>query len=88
LETIEYIKRFEKEKILDIGCGAGHFLALLKNELVHSIEYTGIDISRDFILLAKKRFKNNNFILKYVESISTEYFINLTLYVYQSYFSI
>lgn len=73
LETIEYIKRFEKEKILDIGCGAGHFLALLKNEVVHSIEYTGIDISRDFILLAKKRFKNNNFILKYVESISTEY---------------
>jgi len=42
-------------KILDLGCGNGRFFVLLKTK---SIDYTGIDNSKELISLAKKKHKN------------------------------
>lgn len=39
------------EKVLDIGCGPGDILALLSD-----VDYTGFDISPEYIEAAKKRF--------------------------------
>jgi SAM-dependent methyltransferase len=47
----EYIKPQPGEKILDIGCGPGDIL-----EFLPQVDYTGFDISPEYIEAAKKRF--------------------------------
>src|SRR6478752_1907792 len=47
----EYVKPVSPERILDIGCGPADILAYLPNA-----DYTGIDISPEYIEAAKKRF--------------------------------
>jgi len=53
LFLIKYIK--SGDKILDLGCGNGRFIELIKDL---PIEYTGLDISQELIFLSKKRFEN------------------------------
>jgi ubiquinone/menaquinone biosynthesis C-methylase UbiE len=43
-------------KVLDVGCGAGHYLITLRKELDKNIDYTGIDITEYYIKLAKKAY--------------------------------
>jgi ubiquinone/menaquinone biosynthesis C-methylase UbiE len=43
-------------KILDVGCGAGHYLRSLKQRLDLNIDYTGVDATKYYIQLAKKAF--------------------------------
>ena len=45
-------------KLLDVGCGAGHYLRSLQQRLDANIDYTGIDATRNYIDLAKKAFGN------------------------------
>lgn len=47
----EYIQPQPGEKILDIGCGPGDIL-----EFLPGVQYTGFDISPEYIAAAKKRF--------------------------------
>ena len=43
-------------KILDVGCGAGHYLRSLRLRLDENVNYTGIDATKYSIDLAKKAF--------------------------------
>jgi SAM-dependent methyltransferase len=47
----EHVKPLPGEKVLDIGCGPADILNYLPN-----VNYTGVDISPDYIEAAKKRF--------------------------------
>lgn len=49
-------------KVLDVGCGAGHYLRSLRARLDQAINYTGVDSTRLSIDLAKKAFGENFFI--------------------------
>ncbi len=46
--------------VLDVGCGNGRLVELLKNK---DIEYTGIDLNQYFVQIAQEKFgaKNRNF---------------------------
>jgi len=48
------------DKILDVGCGVGHYYISLKNTIKKNFEYYGVDIKQDYIKEAKKIFKNEN----------------------------
>ena len=52
------IKGFYKQgmKILDVGCGAGHYLVSLRNIVDPLIDYTGIDPTQYYLDLARKAF--------------------------------
>ncbi len=55
-EFDHYIKHIKhNDKVADIGCGNGRFYDYLKNK--RKVEYTGIDITKELITLAKKRYK-------------------------------
>lgn len=43
-------------KLVDVGCGAGHYLRSLRERLDQDIDYTGIDATKHYIDLAKKAF--------------------------------
>ncbi|MDK2978415.1 MAG: hypothetical protein PWP52_1129 [Bacteroidales bacterium] len=47
------------EKILDVGCGAGHYLKSLRNQLKAEFIYTGVDATKNYIELAKKAFADD-----------------------------
>ena|SRR5579859_4689413 len=47
----QYVKPMPGEKVLDIGCGPADVLQYLPE-----VEYTGLDISPEYIQAAKKRF--------------------------------
>jgi len=49
----EYVKPVAGEKVLDIGCGPADILNLMPD-----VQYTGFDVSREYIASAKKRFGN------------------------------
>ena len=46
------------ETVLDVGCGQGVYA----RSLAHNVDYTGIDISKELIIEAKKLTKNNKHI--------------------------
>jgi cyclopropane fatty-acyl-phospholipid synthase-like methyltransferase len=47
----EYVRPRAGDKVLDLGCGPGDMLRYLP-----SVDYLGLDISREYIEAAKKRF--------------------------------
>ena len=47
--------------ILDVGCGPGAFISTIQNYLSNNVKsYTGIDLEKDFIESASKRFSSNS----------------------------
>jgi ubiquinone/menaquinone biosynthesis C-methylase UbiE len=44
------------ETILDVGCGAGHYLVSLRREMGPSLNYTGADATPKYIELAREAF--------------------------------
>ena len=52
------IKEFYKPgmKILDVGCGAAHYLVSLRKIVDPNIDYTGVDPTEYYLNLAKKAF--------------------------------
>jgi len=50
----------DNNKILDIGCGNGRLLTVLKDK---NIDYLGVDISENLINLAKKKFFEYKFLV-------------------------
>ena len=51
-------KIYQKEMtLLDVGCGAGHYLKAIRDKVDKNIDYTGVDFSPSYIKLAQKAFK-------------------------------
>lgn len=49
-----------KISLLDFGCGASHLYEyMIRNDLHHNIEYSGLDVSDKFIELSKSKFPSN-----------------------------
>lgn len=46
------------ESILDVGCGAGHYLVSLKKTISSNFKYVGVDVTKSYIDLAKNAFLN------------------------------
>jgi len=46
----------EGDSILDIGCGAGHYLVSLRKRIHSNFDYMGIDATASYVELAKKAF--------------------------------
>lgn len=57
---LEFLKKYAKPgmKILDVGCGNGRLLKLLKQK---EIKYFGIDNSRELIKKAREKYGKNKF---------------------------
>jgi ubiquinone/menaquinone biosynthesis C-methylase UbiE len=50
----------DSDRILDVGCGSGHYLKSLISTINCNFLYTGIDATFRYIELAKKAFSNQN----------------------------
>lgn len=50
----------EGDRILDVGCGNGRLLELLRDK---KIRYTGVDLSERLVEIAKKRYPQDNFLV-------------------------
>ena len=48
-------------KLLDFGCGASHLYEYIKKEKYRGIEYLGLDLSRAFVDLSKKKYPRNRY---------------------------
>ena len=67
-DQIKRFKEFSKifaidnnAKILDLGCGTSHFYEFLNKNKIYKLNYTGIDISKNFIEISKKKFPKNRY---------------------------
>lgn len=49
--------------ILDFGCGTSHLLEFIKKNNYKNIDYSGLEISKKFIDIAKKKYPNNAYFL-------------------------
>lgn len=48
--------------ILDFGCGTGGLLDYIRSKKIAHIQYTGLDLSREFIAVCRNKFPDDNFI--------------------------
>ena len=46
----------ERVSLLDFGCGASHLYEYILRTRLHTVEYSGLDLSKRFIELSKKKF--------------------------------
>jgi ubiquinone/menaquinone biosynthesis C-methylase UbiE len=60
----------QKMKVLDVGCGVGHYLRSLRTRLDENIDYTGTDITQSYIERAKKAFPNTPFYVEDIHNLS------------------
>lgn len=51
----------ENVSLLDFGCGAGHYFEYLQKQERPWLNYSGLDISKDFIELCQKKFPQQTF---------------------------
>jgi len=67
----EVIKPIYKKgmKILDVGCGAGHYLRSLREHLDKNVNYTGIDATEYYIDKASKAFPGVRFFIDDINDI-------------------
>jgi len=49
-----------RDSILDVGCGAGHYLQSLRREIAEPFRYTGLDATRRHIELAREAWKGQS----------------------------
>jgi len=47
----------DEDKILDIGCGAGHYLSSLDKKITKKFSYHGVDATENYLRLAKKAYE-------------------------------
>lgn len=51
----------KKNSMLDVGCGKGDMLNFIRNKKIRTIKYSGLDLNKNFINIAKKKYKRNKF---------------------------
>ena len=49
----------EGDRVLDVGCGAGHYLRSLRNAFAFPFTYTGIDATQSYVALAAQAFAHD-----------------------------
>ncbi|MBI4049934.1 MAG: class I SAM-dependent methyltransferase [Candidatus Doudnabacteria bacterium] len=61
----EILKPFYKSgmTVLDVGCGAGHYLRSLRMRLDPKVNYTGVDATEKYVALARQAFPEARFIV-------------------------
>lgn len=67
----KYIEK--KSNVLDVGCGAGHYLKSLRKECGNEFHYLGVDATENYIAQAKKAFeedKDSDFMLSDIFDIN------------------
>jgi ubiquinone/menaquinone biosynthesis C-methylase UbiE len=47
------------DKVLDVGCGAGHYLRTLRRVFTFPFSYTGVDATQNYVDLAAKAFTDD-----------------------------
>ncbi len=77
MESSKALSRFLKpliqpnDRILDVGCGAGHYLRSLDKVIDVPFSYTGVDATKGYIELARKTWKGReNVIFKEADVFS------------------
>ena len=62
---LEVIKQRDSSKVtlLDFGCGASHLYEYILEQELHSIEYSGLDLSERFLALSRKKFPSVDYYL-------------------------
>jgi SAM-dependent methyltransferase len=72
---LEIIPGNEKFSLLDFGCGTAHLYDYIVKKAYNNINYTGLDISKDFIKICKQKYPEIPFkccnILESPEQIGT-----------------
>ena len=48
-------------ELLDFGCGAAHLLDFIKEMKIHNVEYSGLDISSDFVKICERKYPECRF---------------------------
>ena len=51
----------ERMSLLDFGCGAAHLYEYIQQQHLSQIDYAGLDLSADFIVLSKSKFPTRPF---------------------------
>ena len=59
-ETMLDVGDFRNSRVLDFGCGKGDFCGFLRERSI-PVTYTGLDINRQFIDLAKSKYPDQDF---------------------------
>ena len=72
ISFIEIMKKLNCKKFLDIGCGAGIYYKLIKDNF-KDIDYFGIDYSEDAINIAKEYWKYDGFEVRDMWNIDENY---------------
>lgn len=49
----------EGETLVDVGCGAGHYLRSLRREVPHAFRYRGLDATARYVELARQAFASD-----------------------------
>lgn len=55
-------RNIEKNNLLDFGCGTAALLDYINNKNLNYINYTGLDVSQDFIDVCNKKYPNTCFL--------------------------
>lgn len=56
-------------RLLDVGCGAGHYLRSLRNRIDQHVDYTGVDATSQYVELAKRAFNDVNFLIGDIQGL-------------------
>jgi len=72
-EVLLDIADVSNKKLLDIGCGLGHFVDVLKQKNIQCY-YSGIDMLNSMIEMAKKRNPSYQFSVNSIDSLNNEKF--------------
>lgn len=58
---LELIRETQKVSLLDFGCGCAHLYEFILQNNINNIEYNGLDISKQFYELSKKKYPDKTF---------------------------
>lgn len=53
--------REQETTVLDFGCGLSHFYAYLMESELNNIQYSGLDISEEFLAISRQKYPDNQY---------------------------
>jgi len=61
LDIISYNKDDDDISLLDFGCGTSHLYQYIKDNNIANINYSGLDISPNYIKISKEKYPENKY---------------------------